>query len=129
VETVRIAKRLNEQRPDGLPPLNICLQVNISDETSKSGMVIEQLAELCWAVKELPRLALRGVMAIPEPETDFSRQRQPYRRLRQAVTQLEGINLDTLSFGMSGDLQAAIAEGSTLVRIGTAIFGSRPTVG
>ncbi len=127
VENIKIAKRLSEQRPDCLPPLNLCLQVNISDEPSKSGMALSELGEVCRQVMELPRLKLRGVMAIPAPEQDFAKQRLPYRRLYDAVQQIGegGAALDTFSFGMSDDLQAAIAEGSTLVRIGTAIFGSR----
>jgi len=125
VENIKIAKRLSEQRPDYLPPLNLCLQVNISDEPSKSGMALSELAEVCGQVMELPCISLRGVMAIPAPEQDFTKQRLPYRRLCDAVKQIGEGALDTFSFGMSDDLQAAIAEGSTLVRIGTAIFGSR----
>lgn len=125
VDTLKIAKRLSEQRPSRLPPLNICLQVNISGETSKSGIALEELPELCRQVAGLPHLKLRGVMAIPSPETDFEKQRLPYRALYQAVRKLGHPELDTFSFGMSGDLDAAIAEGATIVRIGTAIFGAR----
>lgn len=125
VDRLKIAERLSEQRPDELPPLNICLQVNISNETSKSGASLNELAELVEAVSQLPRLRLRGVMAIPEPEDNYHRQRQPYRQLHQAVEQLQRPELDCFSFGMSGDLKAAIMEGATMVRIGTALFGER----
>ncbi len=126
VDSLKIAQRLSSQRPAHLAALNICLQVNISDETSKSGIGLEQLAELCAQVGQLPQLRLRGVMAIPAPESQFERQRQPYQRLYQAVKQLPvAADLDTFSFGMSGDLEAAIMEGATIVRIGTAVFGAR----
>lgn len=125
VDRLKIAQRLSEQRPDYLPPLNICLQVNISDEASKSGVSVDELPALVQAVGELPNLRLRGVMAIPEPETNYAKQRLPYRRLYQAVQQLDRPDLDSFSFGMSGDLKAAIMEGATMVRIGTALFGGR----
>jgi len=125
VDSLKIAKRLSEQRPAHLPPLNICLQVNISDEPSKSGITLAELPELCEQVAQLPNLKLRGVMAIPAPQQDFDLQRQPYRALYQAVAKLDRPELDTFSFGMTGDLKAAIAEGSTIVRIGTALFGER----
>jgi PLP dependent protein len=125
VDRLKIAQRLSEQRPENLPPLNICLQVNISDEASKSGVSVEELPEMVQAVSVLPNLRLRGVMAIPEPESNYAKQRQPYRRLYQAVQQLERADLDSFSFGMSGDLKAAIMEGATMVRIGTALFGER----
>lgn len=125
VDSLKIAHRLNEQRPDFLPPLNICLQVNISGEASKSGIAIAELADLCDAVSEFPRINIRGVMAIPEPQSDFEKQRQPYQALTKAVKALQRPDLTTFSFGMSGDLKAAIVEGATLVRVGTAIFGSR----
>jgi len=127
VDRLKIAKRLSEQRPSHLPPLNICLQVNISDEETKSGVMLEQLPQLVSQVSCLPNLRLRGVMAIPEPETDFEKQRKPYNKLYQAVMQLNSTELDTFSFGMTGDLKAAIAEGATVVRIGTALFGARST--
>ncbi len=127
VDRLKIAKRLSEQRPDHLAPLNICLQVNISNESSKSGIKLTELAEMIAEVKTLPRIALRGVMAIPQPESDYQRQRQPYRQLYQVIKQLDCSGLDCFSFGMSGDLKAAIAEGATIVRIGTALFGRRPT--
>jgi pyridoxal phosphate enzyme (YggS family) len=125
VDRLKIAQRLSEQRPGDMPPLNICLQVNISDEDSKSGVTLAELPDLIAAVKELPRLRLRGVMAIPAPERDYEKQRLPYRTLHEFVQQLRVPELDTYSFGMTGDLQAAIAEGSTLVRVGTALFGER----
>lgn len=125
VDRLKIAQRLSEQRPSHLPPLNVCLQVNISQENSKSGVSLSELPELIAAVKDLPHLKLRGVMAIPAPENDYEKQRIPYRKLQEFVQRLRMPELDTFSFGMSSDLQAAIAEGSTLVRIGTALFGER----
>jgi pyridoxal phosphate enzyme (YggS family) len=125
IESLKIAKRLSEQRPPALPPLNICLQVNISGEQSKSGISLGELPQLCERVVALPNIKLRGVMAIPMPEEDFELQRLPYKILFQAVAKLDNLELDTYSFGMSGDLNAAIAEGSTIVRIGTALFGPR----
>lgn len=127
VERLKIAQRLSEQRPAQLPPLNVCLQVNISRETSKSGVAPEDVFELAHAVAALPRLRLRGLMAIPEPEGDFAAQRVPHRALRELQQMLvrDGLPLDTLSMGMSADLEAAIAEGATLVRVGTAVFGAR----
>jgi pyridoxal phosphate enzyme (YggS family) len=125
VDRLKIAQRLSEQRPPNLPALNICLQVNVSGETTKSGIALAELAILVDAVMVLPRLALRGVMAIPSPECDFEKQRSPYRRLFEAVKKLDKPELDTFSYGMSNDLLAAIAEGSTWLRIGTALFGAR----
>jgi len=127
VEREKIAVRLSEQRPADLPELNICLQVNISGEASKSGVAPPDLPALAHAVAQLPRLRLRGLMAIPEPETDPLRQRAAFAQLRQLFQQLrdEGLALDTLSMGMSADLQAAVLEGATIVRVGSAIFGSR----
>jgi len=125
VDRLKIAKRLSQQRPAALAPLNICLQVNISSERSKSGILLTELSQLITEVKALDNICLRGIMAIPEPEADFQRQCQPYRQLYQTVKQLNMPELDSFSFGMSGDLQAAIAEGSTIVRIGTALFGPR----
>ncbi|MDD5462555.1 MAG: YggS family pyridoxal phosphate-dependent enzyme [Methylococcales bacterium] len=125
VDSLKIARRLSEQRPCELPPLNICLQINISGEQSKSGINLDELPHLCKLVAELPNIRLRGVMAIPAPETAFEEQRQPYKELYQAVAKLGDPNLDTFSFGMSGDLNAAIAEKATIVRIGTALFGAR----
>lgn len=125
VDRLKIAERLSEQRPNHLSPLNICLQVNISEEETKSGVSLADLPALIEAIRVLPRLRLRGVMAIPEPETHYHKQRQPYRRLYEAVQQLQYPELDCFSFGMSGDLKAAIMEGATMVRIGTALFGDR----
>ena len=125
VDSLKIAKRLSEQRPSALPPLNICLQVNISGEQSKSGINLNELQQLCKQVAVLPNIKLRGVMAIPMLVEDFERQRLPYKLLYQAAVKLDNPKLDTFSFGMSGDLKAAIAEGATIVRIGTALFGAR----
>lgn len=125
VDSLKIATRLSEQRPAHLPPLNICLQVNISDEQSKSGITLAELPQLYEQIVKLPNLKLRGIMAIPAPQQDFEQQRQPYKTLYQAVAKLNRPELDTFSFGMTGDLKAAIAEGSTIVRIGTALFGER----
>jgi PLP dependent protein len=130
VDRLKIAQRLSEQRPAHLPPLQVCLQVNISGEASKSGLMPDEVAAVAHAVAKLPRLLLRGLMAIPEPAEDLAAQRAPHRRLRELLQALwaEGLALDTLSIGMSADLEAAIAEGATLVRIGSAIFGERPAV-
>lgn len=127
VDRLKIARRLSEQRPDELPPLNICLQVNISNETSKSGITIAEVLAVAQAVATLPRLRLRGLMAIPQAAADFEQQRRMFRQLHTLQTELisNGIALDTLSMGMSDDLEAAIAEGATLVRVGSAIFGPR----
>jgi len=125
VDNYRIAERLSAHRPDHLPPLNVCLQVNISAEHSKSGVELGALAALYHSVVDLPGLRVRGVMAIPAPETDFVKQREPYRRLRHSVAEQSALKLDCFSFGMSGDLEAAIAEGATMVRVGTALFGQR----
>ena len=127
VDRLKIAQRLSEQRPTALAPLNICLQVNISGEASKSGLAVADVADVARAVASLPRLRLRGLMAIPEPTGDFDTQRAPHRALRELLHSLraEGLALDTLSIGMSADLEAAIAEGATIVRVGTALFGSR----
>jgi pyridoxal phosphate enzyme (YggS family) len=127
VERLKIAQRLSEQRPGGMAPLNICLQVNISGEASKSGVAPGELPALARAVALLPNLRLRGLMAIPEPQADPARQRAPFALLRALAEQLRGagLALDTLSMGMSADLQAAIAEGATMVRVGSAIFGAR----
>ena len=127
VDRLKIAQRLSEQRPDALPPLQVCLQVNVSGEETKSGVRLEEVEALAHLVTRLPRLRLRGLMAIPAPVDDYAQQRQAFRRVREAFEQLKegGLPLDTLSMGMTLDLEAAIAEGSTLVRVGTAIFGER----
>lgn len=131
VDRLKIAKRLSEQRPTHLAPLNICLQVNISREESKAGVLPEELEALAKDVAALPNLHLRGLMAIPAPADDVDAQRQPLAALREAFTALQShlpdAPLDTLSMGMSDDLEAAVLEGATLVRLGTAIFGARQT--
>lgn len=127
IDRLRIAERLAAQRPAGLAPLQVCLQVNVSSEAGKSGVAPTELPELAHAVARLPNLRLRGLMSIPEPTDDPDAQRQPHRVLRGLLQQLnaEGLALDTLSMGMSADLEAAVLEGATMVRIGTAIFGAR----
>ena len=125
IDREKIAQRLSDQRPAHLPPLQICLQVNVSGEESKSGVSPDELLPLARAVSAMPHLRLRGLMAIPEPTEDPEQQRAPFVLLRQLAQQLReaGIETDTLSMGMSADMGAAIAEGATMVRIGTAIFG------
>jgi len=125
VDRLKIAQRLSDQRPESLAPLNICLQVNISQEASKAGIKLVELAEMVEKIEHLPRIKLRGVMAIPEPAQDYEQQRKPYRELHQTISALNKTELDTFSFGMTGDLKAAIIEGATIVRIGTALFGAR----
>lgn len=129
VDRLKIARRLSEQRPTHLEPLNICLQVNISREDSKAGVLPEELEELAREVATLPNLCLRGLMAIPAPAEGVDAQRQPLAALREAFNGLQNslpdAPLDTLSMGMSDDLEAAVLEGATLVRLGTAIFGAR----
>ena len=129
VDRLKIAQRLAEQRPATLPPLQLCLQVNVSGEASKAGVPPDALPALAQAVAGLPRdrVQLRGLMSIPEATDDAAAQRQPHRVLRELLLalQAQGLALDTLSMGMSADLEAAVAEGSSLVRVGTAIFGSR----
>ncbi|CDH46287.1 YggS family pyridoxal phosphate-dependent enzyme [Candidatus Contendibacter odensensis] len=127
VDRLKIAERLSAQRPATLPPLNVCLQVNIDREVTKHGLDETDLATVAAAVATLPRLRLRGLMAIPAPAPNFAAQRQPFARLRELWERLnaDGLALDTLSMGMSDDLEAAIAEGATLVRVGTALFGPR----
>lgn len=124
VDRLKIAQRLSEQRPAGLPPLNLCLQVNVSGEASKSGCTPEELPALAAAVAALPNLRLRGLMAIPEPTDDRSVQDAAFARVRELQDSL-GLGLDSLSMGMSHDLESAIAQGATWVRIGTALFGAR----
>lgn len=124
VDRLKIAQRLSDQRPAELPPLNICLQVNVSGEASKSGCAPEELPQLAQAVAAMPRLRLRGLMCIPAPSEDPAEQRAAFARLRALRDELP-LTLDTLSMGMSQDLEAAIAEGATWVRIGTALFGAR----
>ena len=130
VDRLKIAERLSAQRPDGLAPLSVCLQVNVSGEATKSGLAPADVGAVARAVAALPRLRLRGLMAIPEvaASADVAAQRRPFRALRVLFDQLrgEGLALDTLSAGMSDDLEAAILEGATMVRVGSAIFGRRP---
>jgi pyridoxal phosphate enzyme (YggS family) len=130
VDRLKIAERLNAARPAGAHPLNICLQVNISQESSKSGVMPEDIEMLAMAVQGLPHLRLRGLMAIPAPTSDIELQHRQFRMVRELFTQLsaKGYVLDTLSMGMSEDYAAAIDEGATIVRIGSAIFGPRPGV-
>ena len=127
IDRARIAERLSTQRPDSLPPLNVLVQVNVSGEASKSGVAPDELPALAREVAQLPNLRLRGLMAIPEPTTDVAAQRAAFARVRALFDALraEGLTLDTLSMGMSGDLAPAIAEGATIVRVGSAIFGKR----
>ncbi len=128
VDRLKVAQRLSAQRPAHLPPLNICVQVNISQEATKSGCAIDELTELASAIQNLDNVTLRGLMVIPQPSTDFAEQRAAFRQtslLMQELNQQLGLQLDTLSMGMSDDLEAAIAEGATCIRIGTAIFGQR----
>jgi pyridoxal phosphate enzyme (YggS family) len=128
VDSAKNAQRLNDQRPMHLPPLNICIEVNISHEASKSGIASDQLEGLAKLCASLPQLKLRGLMAIPEPEENLEQQRLSFRKLHTLYQSLNqaGYSLDSLSMGMSEDFEAAIAEGSTMVRIGTALFGPRP---
>ncbi len=127
VDRLKIAERLSAQRPQNLPPLNVCIQVNVSGEDSKSGVAPEETTGLAQDVARLPYLRLRGLMAIPAPVEGLSEQRKPFARLRELMQRLnaQGLELDTLSMGMSYDLKAAILEGATIVRVGTAIFGQR----
>lgn len=127
IERAKIARRLNEQRPGNLPPLNVCIQVNVSGESSKSGVQPDEVEALAGVVSELPRLRLRGLMALPRPCDDLEEQRRPFAILRgiMEAQNARGLGLDTLSMGMTNDMEAAIAEGATIIRIGTAIFGPR----
>lgn len=127
IDRLKIAQRLNDARPDHLPPLNVCIEVNVSGEDSKEGVAPEEVASLAAAIVQLPRLRLRGLMTIPAPTHDPSLQQLPFRRMRELQGSLlaHGYPLDTLSMGMSEDYPAAIAEGATIVRVGTAIFGAR----
>jgi pyridoxal phosphate enzyme (YggS family) len=126
VDRIKIASRLSQQRPAHLPPLNICLQVNIDDETNKSGVALQDLEPLTRAIIQLPNVQLRGLMTIPKKTADITQQRAAFATLNHARKQLLPITpLDTLSMGMSNDMEAAIAEGATIVRVGSAIFGAR----
>jgi PLP dependent protein len=127
IDRLKIAERISAQRPANLPPLQVCVQVNVSGEASKSGCAPAETLALCQAVAALPGLKLRGLMAIPEPTDDPAAQHAPFRQVREIFEHIRaaGLPLDTLSMGMSHDLEAAVAEGATIVRIGTAIFGER----
>ncbi len=127
IDRAKIARRLSEQRPPDLGPLNVCIQVNIDHESSKAGIELAELPELANAIHQLPGIRLRGLMTIPAPQESFDPQRSAFAKLANALESLrqQGIDCDTLSMGMTQDMEAAIAEGSTLVRIGTAIFGER----
>ncbi|OON39495.1 YggS family pyridoxal phosphate enzyme [Izhakiella australiensis] len=127
LDRLKLATRLNEQRPEQLDALNVLIQVNISDENSKSGIMLKDVAGLAQEVARMPRLRLRGLMAIPAPESDYQRQLAVCQQMAEAFARLKADNpsVDTLSLGMSDDMEAAIAAGSTMVRIGTAIFGAR----
>lgn len=133
IDRLKIAQRLNDQRPDQLEPLNVCIQVNISGETSKSGVEPSELTELCASISAMPKLRLRGLMSIPEPTDNVEQQKADHKQLCELFNNLKANPLlqslssdfDTLSMGMSSDLAAAVAEGSTMVRVGTAIFGKR----
>ncbi len=128
IDRLEVAQRLSDQRPQGLAPLRVCIQVNVDGEASKAGVAPEAVESLARAVAALPRLELRGLMSIPEPTDDAQQQRAQHRRLRDLLETLKraGLAVDTLSMGMSADLETAVAEGSTIVRLGTAIFGARP---
>jgi len=128
VDRLKIAQRLSDARPADLPPLQICLQVNISGETSKSGVTPNALLDLVKVVSTLPRLSLRGLMTIPEPTDDEALQRQQFKQMRDLLNDLnkDGFALNTLSMGMSSDYKVAIEEGATIIRVGSAIFGARP---
>jgi pyridoxal phosphate enzyme (YggS family) len=127
VDRVKVARRLSEQRPPGSAPLNICLQVNADNEAGKAGVAIEEIAQLAADCSHLPGIRVRGLMTIPAPRTEMSDQRSVFARIRHCLESLQDAfpTMDTLSMGMSGDLEAAIAEGATIVRVGTAIFGQR----
>lgn len=127
VERLKIAQRLDQQRPAGLPPLNVCVQVNVSGEASKSGCRPDEALDLCRAVAALPRLRLRGLMTLPAPAAHSADPRAPFRQLAALYTEARALfpTIDTLSMGMSDDLEHAIAEGATLVRVGSALFGAR----
>jgi pyridoxal phosphate enzyme (YggS family) len=131
VDRLKIIQRLQEQRPAGLPLLNVCVQINLSNEDTKSGVDLQQARELCAAVAQMDKLCLRGLMAIPAPCSDHQQQRAAFRPLAELFRELQALypQMDTLSMGMSDDYAAAIAEGSTMIRIGTGIFGKRETSG
>lgn len=128
VDSFKVARRLNDQRPEHLQPLNICVQVNLQNEESKAGVTKDQLAALLDEIKSLPRISVRGLMGIPQPSDDVASQRlvfSQFKNLMETMNQSLALNMDTLSMGMSDDMEAAIAEGATIIRIGSAIFGQR----
>ena len=127
IDRLKVARRLSEQRPDGKAPLNVLVQINTSNEDSKSGVGVDAAPELMAAIDELPGLRLRGLMTIPAPTTNQTAQHEPFRQLRELMARLSDSlpQLDTLSMGMSGDLEAAVSEGANIVRVGTDIFGAR----
>lgn len=127
IDRLKVAKKLAEHRPPGLPALQCCLQINVDGEDSKAGIAPDQLHELAAACAQFPQLKLRGLMAIPKPRTEFDEQREAFAKVRTLLEALKQTypDMDTLSMGMSGDMEAAIAEGATIIRVGTAIFGSR----
>ena len=127
VDRLKVAERLSAQRPQDMPPLNVCIQVNVGGEQTKSGVAPDEVTALAQAMARLPRLKLRGLMVIPAPADGLQAQRVPFAKLRESLQQLNahGLVLDTLSMGMSHDLEAAIVEGATIVRVGTNIFGKR----
>jgi pyridoxal phosphate enzyme (YggS family) len=127
VDRLKVAQRLSEQRPEGLPPLQVCIQVNIDGGSTKAGVAPQDVLALARDVAQLPRITLRGLMTLPEPAADFAAQKAVHLRAKALFDEMRGagLALDTLSMGMTGDLEAAIAAGSTMVRVGTAIFGSR----
>lgn len=128
LDRLKIAQRLNEQRPDGLPPLKVCIQVNVGEEAQKSGVALAELGDFAQSLLQMNQLQLQGLMCIPRPEEEFEAQRAQFAQLRRGLAQLNeqlNLQLNCLSMGMSADLEAAVAEGASLVRIGTDIFGSR----
>jgi PLP dependent protein len=127
VDRLKIAQRLQDQRPADLAPLNVCIQVNLSGEDTKSGIALDEVPALCQSISQMDRLVLRGLMAIPAPCSGYAQQRATFRPLADMFKSLQGDypQMDTLSIGMSDDFEAAIAEGSTMIRVGTAIFGKR----
>ncbi len=127
IERLKIARRLSEQRPEELPPLQVCIQVNVDEEASKAGVTLDEVRPLAQEISQLPRLQLRGLMCIPTNTGDQAHLHQSFGKLRQALEELtaDGFEVDTLSMGMSHDFPVAIAEGATMVRVGTAIFGAR----
>jgi pyridoxal phosphate enzyme (YggS family) len=128
IDSLKIAERLSKRRPEGLQPLQVCIQVNISNELTKAGVKVDAVETLAKAIRHLPGLQLRGLMAVPKPSSDMEEQRRPFKALRDTMLSCNhvlGLHMDTLSMGMSNDFTAAIAEGATIIRVGTDIFGAR----